>query len=809
MKSFIHNGSRIGLFFLVASLIYSCRMIEFDMPETVSGEVLSLSFTGDPMSQYNVPTRTSDAKTDDEKRINQLHVFFFDSYGNYITGSYLTGYKGVTGAIETGGYIAPGQGATLIKIDRSDGAFDDEKEAGNAIVYAVANVETSLFRELDDSGRPQILQDIIDEGDAKSPMEALESISYKPGTFIFSSLPDGMPMVGSAPVDLTGKTGNEKDRIIELKALMARIDVSIQLDSDVSDGMLPSMLLTSWTVRNLPTKVSFTSTPEGGTTVLNEDEKTEMGSRSTQYIYNKQGEISFSFYMFENMQQPDISFDYPPGIEEYQKQRYKPDFANEDAAYVELKSEYTTYNNATYTVSYQLYLGGNHTNNFEVKRNHQYKNNIVIKGLTAQDSDNSEYTYDARVNIEDQDNKYYISILRERNHDAHFCVTPMDVYFFDEEAQPSMEVSFLNDSDITSDGKPWIRMEKIPAENMREGTLPDGMTRDDHLIAGAGFIAGHGKRNYFTTDLVTGTLAETGKNVTVDASRDRIYFYIDENLSDSQERTAVVQLEYYEGSTLVSTRTLDITQTHLLPVTITETYEIGETYPVLGGSREKTIYMEVYEEYLDHYDPLDEYETVLIYEGLKWGLDGEGISDVRGEFLFKGGLGLISYYSDLACSHNWYQGLEYTNEIVSGAGHSVMDLNTKPRSAAEYCYNRNKRDAKGNVNTGKWFLPGIRQMENSLRIYYSTFPEFHGNYYWSSAAGEREGGTSGQNNERARATKINVDENGNYTGYAQSGGAGDYFYEEYNTAGEHKGGYARRSEILRIRAFRNDLEPVD
>ena len=64
-----------------------------------------------------------------------------------------------------------------------------------------------------------------------------------------------------------------------------------------------------------------------------------------------------------------------------------------------------------------------------------------------------------------------------------------------------------------------------------------------------------------------------------------------------------------------------ISQTHLLPVTIEETYDWNETFPVLGGSRTKTIYMEVYEEYLEHYDPLDEYATNQIYSGLEWGVD--------------------------------------------------------------------------------------------------------------------------------------------------------------------------------------------
>ena len=39
-------------------------------------------------------------------------------------------------------------------------------------------------------------------------------------------------------------------------------------------------------------------------------------------------------------------------------------------------------NGAKNVATYTLYLGSNHTDNFEVKRNYQYKNNITITGLT-------------------------------------------------------------------------------------------------------------------------------------------------------------------------------------------------------------------------------------------------------------------------------------------------------------------------------------------------------------------------------------------------------------------------------------------
>ena len=453
------------------------------------------------------------------------------------------------------------------------------------------------------------------------------------------------------------------------------------------------------------------------------------------------------------------------------------------------------------TVKYTLYLGSNHTNNFEVKRNHQYKNNITIKGLTSQEDAGGEFTYDARVNIEEQGNKYYISILRERNHDAHFCVTPMDVYLFDENANPSMTIEFENNTDLDKDGKPWIRMEKICAADMEQGTVTEsGFTaynestkQGTHLATGTAWTAGNGKRAFFTTDLVTNTL-ENGNTITIDNSRDRVYFYIDENLSDSEDRTAVVKLTYTDANGTKESRTLDITQTHFLKVQVyardgnrpnyNSPYSDNNDYDGNDG----VIYMEQYEEYLDHYDPLDNYATEQIYAGLPWGLSGESISDPE----------------------NYLNGLYYTGEIIEEAAHGVMTLNDIPRSAAEYCYNRNKREENGEVyyrSTGgpimgytyytnrKYFLPGIRQMEDALTQYYSTFPEFQGNFYWSSASGKYLSDVIWpfQDRDRARATKVNAD--GSYVESA-------YGYNYPN------GGATPRTQSLRIRAFRSDLEPL-
>ena len=800
---------RIQLFTWVASLaaavllMASCQQDELvQVPTSVgNGSGLSLTFSSDPMEEYKVGTRSSDAKDDAEKRINSLHIFFFDAGGNWLEGSYLTGYPTAT---EDGGYITPGQGSTLVKIANEAQNFVDPSAAETALVYAVANVESELFGELDANGRPQVLRDRIDAGLASTPLEALQTLTYTPRTLITTAIPDdtGMPMVGSKEVNLMAPSATTDDeRVIELTALMARIDVDISLESETTDNNLPSMLLTKWTAVNLPKQVSFTATAAEGTTALTDEGKTTFSSESTQLIYNRGNHITFSFYMFENVQQPASVPAYPAGengaeLTDAQKQRYKPDWAGENAAYVEFETQYTTYNNASYEVKYKLYLGSDHIDNYEVKRNHQYKNNLVIKGLTAHDTnagDNSgEYTYDARVNIEETNNKYYISILRERNHDAHFCVTPMDVYFFDEASQPTLKIEFLNSTDMAG-GDPWIRMEKIPAANMEAGTLPAGMSEGDHLIAGGNFTAGHAKRRYFTTDLVTNTLRDAGSTVTLDANRDRVYFYIDENLFDSQDRTATLKLTYYENGAYVSERTLDITQTHFLRVQVYgrdgNRPDYSRPYSADEGG---VIYMEQYEEYLDHYDPLDKYDTEQIYTGLEWGLDGEWIRS----------------WGDGAAQNNYLEGLAYTNQIVSDAGQTTMTLNGTPRSAAEYCYNKNKREADGSILSGDWhiiyrdpdnrkyFLPGIRQMEDALTQYYQTFREFQDNFYWSSAAGKSVSDylPPYQSTDRARATKVNAD--------------GTYVESAYGNNYPNGGATPRTGVYLRIRAFRSDLEPL-
>lgn len=830
------------------AFICSCSIDErVSLPlHSECGQEICISFTGDPMAELRVGTKASDPKGEEEKAVNQLYVFFFGNDGEYLRGGYLTGYDN---APDDGGFYAPGVGVTMLKIANDNENFENPTLAEGATIYALANMDLdqSYLTDSDGDGRPDYFKDL----------KSLEDFVYSPASGISLGLPEkGMPMVGKKVLNLAGNNITpERERTIELRALMARVDVSIRLSSSVSEGNLPSMTLVGWTANNVPSKVPFTEP-----VITTDASPVNIHTTMQRTIYNNNGAIDFSFYMFENLQDtkdlsevqwpdgtnidsetgyPDGVYDQKQGIDH--RQRYKPLLGEDTAnsASVELHAFYSTYNDdgkgsATYEVRYTLFLGSNHVNNFQVKRNHQYKNDITIKGLTQVGNNPDHITFDARVDITEGGNEFYIAILRERNHDAHFCVTPMDVYMFaDNTLMPSIEVILGKVPDGSEEPDQttvpdWIRMERIDARDMESGTdfkysrdangnlftvYSNNNIGGTHLTAGAPWTAGNGKRAFFTTDLFPTdmSLSQLKTKETVSNSRDRIYFYINENLT-MQEREAIVTIIYKEKGVEVKRRTLILKQVPLIPVLVYDRNDDGDRTTIRD-----TIYMEQYEEYLDHYDPLDEHRTDQIYDGLPWAEQNTTLASLEIPTLrYQSGsiFGIPIHENYEVPDENYYTGLNYTSFIIDLAGQDVITLNGTPMSAFQYCHNKNIRNSNHIVpaeyesNTEKftnckWFLPGIRQMEDALYFSYASFNEFQNYFYWSSSAGKYRTWLSSyeQDKTKARATKYLIEVND----YAESGGdAEDNFTSHSGT-----GGRADRTEILRIRAFRIDLEPYD
>lgn len=789
---------------LCGLLLAACGQQEIAHPwesGSNSGDLqLQLSTKG-LMNRYVVTSKGTDVKTSEEQEIKTLHVFLFDQDGVYLKANEANRYQN---------YITGGR--TVINIDREGWA--DKTKAEHATVIVVANVEDGTFLYEQTTQPPTNIPD----------RDSLLRFIYRPlEDRLVKDLPEsGMPMFACInDVDLTS-SNSEQSIDIPLQALMARVDVSLQLNSNYTDadGLLPSLTLTKCEVLNAPEGVRFVN--EGDTTALSKIGKINYSWQpAVSTLYNRDGVAEASFYVFENVQlpsyegYPEKEYPYPDSLSADGRQKYKPLLADTARALAfRFTGNYVTYNGGTYEATYTLYLGANHTDDFKVVRNKQYKNDITIKGLENNKWNSGEHvTFDARVNVTET-NPYFISMLKDRTMDSHFNVVPMDVYFFNN--TPTGEKRPKQTIDVSID-VPWIRFERVDSALMAEGRAPN----DDCLSTGTSWTAGNGKRRYFTVNLVTNTLA-VNSTVTGLGNRDRVYLYVDENVgvrrlnsSAPRSRTATLRVTYCEDGQPVSSRDLTLEQANLLEVTF---HSSGED----NGMNGKKIYIEAYEEYLDYADPLDEYSSDMVFNGLPWEVyEGSGTR-----------IGSIGSVLDrVYCYENYYWGHEFTEKIVQEVEeHEVidggwfgedtyiypnLDLNTSPKTAAGYCYLKNKRNPDGSVPNHKWYLPGIRELERILEDYYIEYPEFQQNYYWSSAAGVTAsyiGNTwynRGENPNHARATKAYIN-NGEFDYYPSSMGDDGNSKPRpmYEDAGRDNGnsGRANRRTALRIRAARIDAE---
>ena len=746
---------RYTLFFLISLICISCvSEIMSDLPATPDSEnAISLSFRCEDVQHYG--TRSEAPKESEETNIKDLYVFFFNNSGNHLELSDAGRNSSLFATTNVGvPYIHLIGGVNSIAF--LTGYF--KTWANSTQIYAVANLEGF-------------------SPDQVTNLESLTSYKYQPASEVsreLNKLPDsGMPMFGSA-----SRNGNSYS--ISLKALMAKVEFVFGINSSNPDatGTYPKMSVQKLTFGNRPNGVILgggSSTTQFGT-ANNAVSKQDKNEFTKTFVLQHAGQTHTEiFYVYENIQParnlsetPELSF-LDQSFEG--KERYRAARANANASYVEIEGVYHDPTKTEYKAKLIFHLGGNNYDNFEVKRNCHYKNSIFINGLQSNSTyDVKSVLYDSRVTVTTS-GPYFVSMLKGQDADAHFGVSPIDFYFYDDEdvTPHRLKVEIL---DPTNDS--WIRLEKVDEQYMQNSTLPSAWT-STHIDAGSGsWMAGHGKRKYFTTDLVTNTL----KNNTycyVTNHRDRVYLYIDENISKSN-RSAQIKLTY-------EMQTKDNAQWHASPKAEDVIIDITQRGLLEFQCEGKYYYIEQIEEYLDNYDPYDSYDSDQVYPGLPWGLNNKTI--------FSG-----EYKVD-----NYKTGAYATLYIINKSNPklTVLDLNTTPRAAAEYCYNKNKRNTNGTVanfteqTKSGWYLPSIPQLESLLVQHMGSFPCFGTEFYWSSSPGKRGVFYFIEDPTSARATRYDYKNEVN----------GDYIPSAENnnyTGKDGIGGKAHRTEPLRIRA---------
>lgn len=723
------------------------------------------------MAIHQVNTRGTDPKTAAEQQINNIHVFVFDKDGNYLTAQGNDAFQGYR--------YQEGNSTMVFNRDMFNQSTQDPSQAK---VFVLANMPKTTFTDGNNDGRP----DEIDN------MSALQSFVFNLPVFSATLPEDGLPMAAWNDVDLSpNPEGSTSVRVhtMQLKSLMARIDLNFTLEPAQTSGskLYPSLRFDRIGVGNFPSGGTVVPQLENvvGIETDNENGQIKLISADLEGVsdftghYIREGEPqTLTLYMFEHARLakelsdafPDTG-NYPANISEPDKQRYKNRLAKCNAAYIELEGIYTNHNNYMYKVTYRLYPGADAIDDFTIKNNCQYKNDITVSGITVNNQGN-EALLDTRVNIDTQANPYFIEMLREREHDAHFCVTPMDIYIY-ESGSVTVEIE-------DPDNKKWIRMEPIYR---------------------AAQFAGDGKRDYFTVGLLDELDNKSeSKSYTVTypsehsgTYEERIYFYIDENVpqegitkdgDDVPARESKLRITYTrsEGDEGYS-REIPIQQAGMKAVYF-DKYTDGN---FSGAYRDAYyFYIENYEEYLEHYDGKDKYDDVQ--EGLSWGL-----------FDIESGLGVDNwepFYQYMSWGwKNTMQIMQKYRETESYEGE--LTLNDTPSGAAEYCYNKNKRYTNGKVKQARWYLPTISELEYALEKYYGIYDVFQDKWYWSSNPGAAgSSGDKGENVKYARATRIKYDPSDKEAidGYVHYPSDPDKPYSD------GLGGFAKRNEAFRIRA---------
>lgn len=582
---------------------------------------------------------------------------------------------------------------------------------------------------------------------------------------------------------------------IPMKAMYAKVNFTIEVNPDqtIEGNYSPQFTLEGYSVNNIPSTVDFIIEPDddditvldGGYTLNNADRTTAVGA-------NK---INFSFYLPEQLLTPATTwenYDYPFGKgsairdeDLVYRQRFKSKLLGNDqkAVNIVISGRYRDHQNHYWDVDYTIYLGEDNYGDFNIKRNSEYNNIVTIRGIQSSDDmsdDQDAISIDHRVNVT-RTQPAIISLRREVLLDSHFEVRPLRVRKSEVDDIPAnithVKVEVLNPTTTN-----WMRLERS------FGVGGNGENKDIYIEEGVSA----GKRKYFTFDLITGNgTAELGDLapltestsvvVPLSTSDECVWIYVDE-CTETGDGIRAGQIKVTYGSLNGSTFTPANNATYpdvTYIINQRKLFEVKYDDPTTTTDENRKYHIEFEEEYLHNFDADDNYGQTE-FEGMQWGLPGIQLSYDNTALYFDTSIDLFDFFINLirdavgvnpkydfyipkhdsnisSSLKRGYRGYVFCNEIiqvVNGQGNhdtdvsnniDVLQLDQQPRSAIEYCYNKNKRNRNGQVawtgNTDNlnWYLPAIDEMEDIAMSTYGSgqntfarFLEFQSQYYWSS-----------------------------------------------------------------------------
>lgn len=722
-----------------------------------------------------------------ETKITRIAVLFFDNSQKLVHIETDTNESGITSV-------------TLNK------SMLNDRDISSSTIVVIANMDLANVKKADGT--------TLQSNKSSLTVEGLNDYSFhfdESQTVItdLSSGFSGFPMIGTATgLNLSSSIDHTDALPVNLQILYAKINFEIQVKEGTENQNLvsPSFALTGYSVHNVSKVTSYVQ-PTGATASDDYAYKTTgcPGTASGNADFNG-AKVGFTFYVAESRYAhnselrgiyPDDSWLTSTCYDDF-KQQYKPKIATVStgtpgtglATYVTVNGTYKDYRGTDWNVNYRVYLGKDNTVNFEVDRNSEYTNILTIKGIRNNDSyGTSDVWIDHRVNVSaTSDNAKYATITRETLVDAHFEVRPLRVKL------------------PTSIDRALLYLPKYPDRNGAQITETEAGVNENWIaiennngrVKDITQYSSNGKRKYFTTSLIKQLYLENNdekygiriNSISGDPRNGQKYIqlfdgdcawiYIDENVNEG-EREAIIELVFYdkEGNALPDEESFLIKQQGL--------------YTTSSGFQ-----IENYEEYLHTYDSQDLYTNPLTdytQQGYKWGLEGENLSesqnvvgsgdDISNSYYYDffhskdrentNVIGSLGAYEVVGGDIKDNHGLNFTNNAGISNEMTIIDMNTRPSSAIQYCLSKNKfevdesADEKHKMDV-HWYLPDVYEMIQILNDGQRTFSDFGEYTYWSSQpAWKTPQNLSGLNylvddEDNARAVSIDAAKADKYTG---------------------------------------------
>ena len=615
------------------------------------------------------------------------------------------------------------------------------------------------------------------------------------------------PTDGSGKLLTPTVDGNTRDLLtIPMEAMFVKVNFSIEVaaDQSIPDSYAPKFYVDNYTINGIPSTVDFKN-DTSATAVLDGkslgiEGNLEAGPGTVKFTFylpeqlldaNKNFEDVLPAALKKGTYSKEVDRDQNGYRDEDEKyhQRYKCKLLGDDqqAANIVISGRYRDHQNHYWDIDYTIYLGENNTDSFNLRRNYEYNNVVTIRGIqnSSDMSANGEaISIDHRVNIT-RTQPGIITLRRETLLDSHFEVRPLRVRKSEEDV-PSINAVKVEVVNPTTTN--WMRLERSAGV----GSAYEGKTNasgQSIYITEDG--PSKGKRRYFTYNLVDGKTPGTYDYSLVNSTAvvlpltdatECCWIYVDEctEIGDAV-RSGVIRVTYGSGTT--TDNFVATTNTAFPPVEYVlnqrKLFQVKYDDPKTTADENRVYHIEYEEEYLHNFDADDNFGTTD-YEGMQWGLPGVQLSYDYRSISFSDGLkewltsGSRPYYDFYIAKYDTtdanesggtlhqYKGYDFCTEIIQTVNGEQKDengnaydtdpnndiktlpLDSKPRSAIEYCYNKNKRNSEGNVVwTGNqtqlnWYLPAVDEIEDIMtskygagQNAYARFLDFRNKFYWS------------------------------------------------------------------------------